>query len=251
MPEPIAGATGPIAATPPIQWGGRLLSWLILAGIITLLGLLIWPGIRRSPEAAYRVRCKNNLKRIATALHSYHDHYGVFPPACTVDSGGRPLHSWRTLILPFLDQQTLYDSIDLAKPWSDLANSQAATTSPSVFQCPLARDLGNRTTYLACTGPNAVFDVKDSRRLEDVVDGASNTLMVIEVPLNRAVPWMSPHDADEHDVVDSGPMYESIHTGGSHAAKVDGAILYLPAAASPSVRRALFTIAGGEKIGEP
>jgi hypothetical protein len=59
-------------------------------------------------EASRRSQCMNNLKQILIALQNYHDVYGEFPPACIRDKDGKPMHSWRVLLLPFLEQEALY-----------------------------------------------------------------------------------------------------------------------------------------------
>ena len=60
----------------------------------------------------------NNIRNITLALLNYADTHKAFPPAYTVDANGNRLHSWRTLLLPYLDQQSLYESIDFSKPWN-------------------------------------------------------------------------------------------------------------------------------------
>ena len=62
--------------------------------------------------------------------------YKALPPAYTVDADGRPLHSWRTLILPYLEQEPLYQTIDLSKPWNDPANAKARRNRSSRFSLP-------------------------------------------------------------------------------------------------------------------
>ncbi|MEZ6144785.1 MAG: DUF1559 domain-containing protein [Planctomycetaceae bacterium] len=54
------------------------------------------------PRSSRHLQCKNNLKQIMLALHNYHDDFGTFPPAYTVDENGKRMHSWRTLIWPYL-----------------------------------------------------------------------------------------------------------------------------------------------------
>ena len=62
-----------------------------------------------------RTPCKSNMKRIALAFHDYHDRYSSFPPAFLADTNGRPMHSWRVLLLPFLGCQDLYDPIPIRR----------------------------------------------------------------------------------------------------------------------------------------
>ena len=97
------------ASTPPAcKQGGmrfRLVELLVVIGVIVILIGLLLPTVRAAHEPARRSQCCNNLKQIALALHNYADEHGEFPPAYTVDEQGQPLHSWRTLILPYLEQK--------------------------------------------------------------------------------------------------------------------------------------------------
>lgn len=114
-------------------------SWVkvLLGFVVLVLAIALFlPAVRYTQPAAYRMQCSNNLKRIALALHTYESVYKSFPPAYTVDAMGKPLHSWRTLLLPYLEFSHLYDAIDFAKPWNDPANATARNTEKAVFRCP-------------------------------------------------------------------------------------------------------------------
>ncbi len=80
------------------------------------MAALMIPAVSEGHKAARRMQCSNNLKQIGLAFHNYHSAYGSLPPAYTVDADGNRLHSWRTLILPFIDQSALVQQIDLNKP---------------------------------------------------------------------------------------------------------------------------------------
>ena len=190
--------------------------------------------------------CQNNLRQIAIALHNYHDEFGCLPPAYTVDADGKPLHSWRTLILPFNEQKALYDKIDLSKPWDDPANKAAYETNVPMYQCPSARAPQGDTTYLAVACPGGCFLPTAPRKLDDITDGADHTLMVIEVPVDRAVHWMSPHDADEKLVLSAAASSKTSHPGGTQAVRADTSVFFLPAETKPETLRALITIAGND-----
>ena len=116
----------------PKSWGQRVVEGLVAVSIITILIALLLPATRSARPAARRTQCKNHLKQIGLALHNYHDAYGSFPPAFTTDADGRPLHSWRTLILPFGEHRTLYDTIDLSKPWDHPDNNAALEAIPDL-----------------------------------------------------------------------------------------------------------------------
>jgi prepilin-type processing-associated H-X9-DG protein len=231
---------------PSVRRGFRLVELLAVLGIIAILIALLLPATRSARPAARRAYCVNNLKQIALAVHHYERAYGALPPAFTVDAQGRPLHSWRTLILPYLEQVRLYQSIDLSKPWYDPANARALETAPPVFRCPESTAPKNTTTYLASVGPNSCLLPRVPRRLADVTDPHEQTLMVFEAGEDRAVPWMAPADADELLVVSLRTTTSLHHQGGTHASFVDGSVKFLKPSTSASVLRALITIAGGD-----
>ncbi len=218
----------------------------VVLGIIALLIALLLPAIRSAGPAARRAQCVNNLKQIALALHSYKQAHNALPPAYTVDAKGKPLHSWRTLILPYLEQESLYQTIDLSKPWNDPANAHALATSLSVFRCPEAVGAQNTTTYLAIASPNGCLNLNEPRRLAEITDAHASTLMVIEAGEENAVPWMAPVDADESLVMSLGPTTKLHHAGGMNACFVDGAVRFLHASTPAMVRRALMSISGND-----
>lgn len=107
-------------------------TWTELLVVLAIIGLLLTfllTTSRGSREAGRRYQCSNNLKQIGIALHNYADTYKAFPPAYTVDSAGNRLHSWRSLILPFLEQSNLHAKIDFSKAWNDPANETAFRSS--------------------------------------------------------------------------------------------------------------------------
>ena len=80
---------------------------LVVCGVLVVLVALFLPALRfgGAREAARRMQCSNHLKQIALALHNYHDEYKSFPPAYIADESGKRMHSWRVLILPFIEGQ--------------------------------------------------------------------------------------------------------------------------------------------------
>jgi prepilin-type processing-associated H-X9-DG protein len=224
----------------------RLGPLLVMLGIIVLLIVFLLPAFRSARPAAYRAQCTNNLKQIALALENYQQAYNALPPAHTVDATGQPLHSWRTLLLPYLEEEALYRTIDLSKPWYDPANAKALETSLSIFRCPTAVGPRNTTTYLAIVGPNGCFLSTQSRRLAEITDAHTSTLMVIEAGEENAVPWMAPVDADESLVMSLGPTTKLHHAGGTNACFVDGTVRFLKASIRANVRRALLSISGND-----
>jgi prepilin-type N-terminal cleavage/methylation domain-containing protein len=230
------------------KWRGLTLIELIVVVIILLVLIaLLLPAQTRARPAARRTQCKNNLKQIALALHNYESQYGMFPPAFTVDENGHPLHSWRTLILPFLDQKMLYETIDLSKPWNDPANENACKTPVPTFSCPSTVCPANFTTYMGIVATGGFFCPGEPRQISDVTDGPANTVMVFEVSPEHAVHWMAPADADEKIVLGFRQNKKKPHHGGTQVAMVDGTVRFISENLSEPELRALISITGGEK----
>ena len=108
----------------PVQGGQRgftLVELLVVIAIIGILVALLLPAVQAAREAARRSRCQNNLKQLGLALLNYHDTHDGLPPAAnwinlstvTTHNNGGLRENWVIMILPFLEQQTVYDSFNL------------------------------------------------------------------------------------------------------------------------------------------
>jgi hypothetical protein len=174
---------------PRFSLGGIVLGGFAIVIVIALLLPMTRGGAR---EAALRNSCLNNLKQIALGILNYEKANGAFPPAYTIDSDGRRLHSWRTLILPYMEHKTLFNTIDLSKPWDDPANAQAREANMETYQCPSTSLAKGLTTYLAVVGPRSVFAGPIPRKPAEVTDDRTTVLAVVDATADRAVHWMSP-----------------------------------------------------------
>lgn len=221
-----------------------------LLSVIAIFGLLValWLPVRRSVRPAHRSQCKNNLKQIWIALSGYESVYHALPPAYTVDADGNPLHSWRTLILPYLEQKELYAKIDLTKAWDHPVNAEALKSNVLTYRCPSADGPANYTNYMAVVTSNSCFHPTEPRPLSEITDNQMETLLVIEMSSDHAVPWMAPRDADEAMFLAINPTSRLDHTGGMHAAFVDGTVRFLSDKLQTDIRRAFVTIAGNEQL---
>jgi uncharacterized protein DUF1559 len=216
-----------------------------------LLALLL-PAVQQGREAARRSQCKNNLKQIGLALHNYHDVYGSFPPAFVADASGKPMHSWRVLILPFIDQQPLYSQYDFSEPWDGPNNSRLLASMPPVYACPSHATTGanTNTAYAAVFGEHCVFRGAEPVKIADITDGTSNTVIVVEAA-GAGIPWMKPDDVDviKHPALGDRDGFSSDHAGGVQGLMGDGSVRFFSQAINPQTLKALFTRDGGEPVG--
>lgn len=247
-PYSVRGTTG---KTTSALWrsGLTIIELLVVLAVIGVVIAILMPPVTRSARpAARRTQCRNNLKQIGLAMHNYHDTYGAFPPAYTVDADGKPLHSWRTLLLPYMDQKPLYDKLDLSKAWDDPVNAEAFKSVLVVFNCPSAKYGTNYTNYMAVVTPDSVLRPEASCRLAEIKDGTSNTLLVIEVDAEHAVPWMTPQDVDEAYFLGVVSKAKTSHVGGLHGVLADGTVRFLSESLPADVRHALVTADGNETV---
>jgi type II secretory pathway pseudopilin PulG len=226
------------------QFLSAIVKILAVLAVIMLLVALLLPAMRSAREPARRNQCLSQLKQIALAMHTYAEVHGEFPPAYTTDADGKPLHSWRTLILPYMEERQLYASIDLTKPWDDPVNAKAFKTHLENYQCPSEfAEPDNRTGYLAVVTPESVIRATEPRKREDLAGKSKSALMVIEVGEEHAVPWMSPVDADEAMVLGLGQTESATpHSSGMNAALADGRGIFLQSELSKDSRRALISL---------
>ena len=106
---------------------------VVIAIIAVLIGLLL-PAVQKVREAGNRTKCQNNLKQICVGLHNYHSTYGSFPQSRTFPNGSS--FSAHSRLLPFMEQDAVYNLIDFSQPWSDPKNAAACAATVPSFICP-------------------------------------------------------------------------------------------------------------------
>ncbi len=207
-----------------------LLTVFATLGIVVICcGALLLPAILQARESARKMSCSSNLRQIGIALATYEQAFGSYPPAYTVDSDGNRLHSWRTLLLPFLDQKRLYDSIDLEKPWNDPANAAALNTQLALYRCPSSTGDKNLTSYVIVEDPTGVFSGPNPTRISAISDGLSNTVLVVEHSANSDILWMEPRDLTTDEFISMATQRAglSMHAGGFHVVFGDSSVRFI------------------------
>jgi hypothetical protein len=214
--------------------------------LVTLAAAQAGGGGTVSGSAA-RSKSANNLKQIALAMHNYHDTYGALPPAAICDKQGKPLLSWRVAILPYIEQQNLYEQFRLDEPWDSEHNKKLLEYMPNTYMMPGVKMAPgqHQTNYRAFVGGGALFDMRKGIKLTEVTDGTSNTLMVVEAA--EGVPWSKPEDFS-YDPKKPLPKFGEFFDKGFNAAFADGSVRFMSKDVKEQTMRAVITRAGGEVI---
>jgi hypothetical protein len=176
----------------------RLASVMATTVLVLCLLSCTWPfvfALYTFRNAAQCDRCERNMRQIALALECYEAQYGCFPPAYVADEDGKPMHSWRVLILNEFCEVSLYCRYDFSEPWDGPNNRQLASYTPSVYRCPVhsgGHD-GGETAYVAVVGPDTLWPGPEGRKRSEITDDLANTIAVVEAP-DAGIHWMEPRD---------------------------------------------------------
>lgn len=153
---------------------------------------LLMPAVIAARHAARRAQSSNDLRQLSLAMLNYESVYGSYPPAVLYKEGSPHPYSWRVAILPFLEQQALYNLYRFDEPWDSEANKKIAETVVPVFQSSFDEPGSTNSSYFVLTGPETVFAGKEGTKLREITDGTSKTMLIVEA--KRAVPWTKPED---------------------------------------------------------
>jgi prepilin-type processing-associated H-X9-DG protein len=226
-------------------------------------------------EAPRRMQCTNNIKQLCLAVHNYHDAYDAFPYAVgplapeqereTIDDAESitpepQLWSWRVRLLPFMENERLYKEFRFDESWDSEHNLTVAETIPYVYQCP--SEEGNDfeeidghkiplSSYVMVSGPGAVGSTDGSEiQFKDMLDGTSNTLLIVEVTGDNRPPWTAPHDISVSDLgrginAPFGKSIGSQHPGGANVGLCDGSVHFFSDMEDARMIRSMGNISDG------
>jgi hypothetical protein len=236
---------------------------IIMSGVIFLIVSAMEEGCTDPREYWRRSMCNNHIRQVTLALQSYEYKHGHFPPAYIADKDGRPMHSWRVLILPYMDHDDIYQQYRMDEPWDGPNNRKLWRVRIPEYECPEQNDNGNPTTsYVAVAGPETVWHGTKPVSIEEISDDRTNTIMVVEMA-NSGIRWMEPRDLDFSTLQlkinpKEGVGISSLHRDvswlrsllGAYVGMADGSVRFLPTDYPPENIKAMLTIGGGENVGE-
>ena len=197
-----------------------LVELLVVIAIIGILIALLLPAVQAAREAARRMHCTNNLKQIGLGLQVYHDTFKIFPYGAGGHQG--EYWSWSTLMLPHLEQETLYDRIDFNVHYAAVhpVNNEAMKNFIPAYQCPSAPgnelvtccqqiageadtaecnyaavQSSENVSYMGTTEGNGVMYLNSRTSISDITDGTSQTLVIGEIDLDQDDPLKTVYPA--------------------------------------------------------
>ncbi|MBN9118010.1 MAG: DUF1559 domain-containing protein [Planctomycetes bacterium] len=182
------------------------------------------------------------------AVVNYTETHGHFPPAYQVGPDGRPWHSWRVLILPFIEGHELFKRYRFDEPWDGPNNSRLANQMPKTLAYSGAGQT-TTTNYLAVVGKETMWPGPTGRNRSDIKDALNETILIVENN-GLGVHWMEPRDLvfdtmsfgfDDPNGVSSWYKYPAVVT-------TDDAVVRLSKEMAPEALRAALTVAGGEQL---
>lgn len=198
----------------------------------------------------------NNLKQFGLAMQAYQEEHGRLPPAAVRAKDGRPLLSWRVLLLPYLAEKDLFNQFHLDESWDGPHNRRLLERMPRVYASMLGNPSGepNTTFYQVFVGEGTVFGGEElTVEKIDGADGCANTILVIEAA--ESVPWTKPADLPfrvGQRLAPLGDFYRNEHyinpRGRFLALFADGSVRCFYHDTPEQLIRPLVTWIGGEEV---
>lgn len=243
----------------------RLFMFVFACGIVCFVLFRLLPTIASPKHSAMMAHCNNNLKQIGLALLNYRDIYGCFPPPFIRDENGRPMHSWRRLILDQLDSHPpgIVWPIDMDEPWNSARNLAAARQFvPPCYYCPAERYFGSAsqrppangmTSYVMIVGEDSSEGSGRCVSRDEMSGQAKPTVIVAEIA-DSDILWTEPRDLNTREMSfrvndKSKPGISSHHMLGAWILFADGHTEFVSDKADPATLKAVLMQADTDRAG--
>ncbi len=226
---------------------------LTTVAISGILVALLLPAVQAAREAARRNSSMNNVKQIMLAMLNHESATKSFPAHANYKDG-KPLLSWRVHILPYLEQQALYNQFHLDEPWDSEHNKTLIAKMPEVY---IDSSSGKNPTeglshYLGVKGAGNLFNgTEKGTSMKQITDGTSNTIAVVQVSDDRATTWTKPDDWEVDPENPLNGLTGSMHPGTFVVGFCDGSVRMIAENIDKDVFKKLLTISGGETVQTP
>ena len=215
----------------------RLLLWVgavcIFCAVISYGYHALWVA---SLDAAYASACQGRIFKLDLALRHYHEGHGHLPPAYIAGPDGKPWHSWRVLVLPYLGHESLYSQYRFDEPWNGPHNRMLANKiSSAAFQCPGGDDYEKsaNTNFVVVTGEGTLFPGSKTEMIADPWNTTDRRILVVEIA-DSDIHWMEPRDLelDRLSPIVGRSHFGSTHQDGAGVMRADRSFERLPNAIS-------------------
>ena len=209
------------------------------------------PNLEKSLRVARWRESQNNLKQLILAMHNYNDRVGHFITPAIYSKDGKPLLSWRVALLPYVEQGPLFQQFHLDEPWDSPHNKTLIAKMPALFHPPVSRlkIQEGRTNYVLPVGPGTAFaGPKPMKFPNDIPDGTSCTIGILEVNDNQAVIWTKPDDLPFNPKQPKKGL-GGLYPKGFNIAMFDGSTRFVPLTISNETLRNAINPADGQVLG--
>jgi hypothetical protein len=200
-----------------------------------------------APPTAGQIKAsQDNLRQIVLGIINCADTYGGKMPNNVYDKDGKPMLSWRVLILPYIEETELYKEFKLDEPWDSPNNKKLIAKMPKSYAPIRVKAKPGETFYQAFVGEKAVFGPnKQIRFPASFTDGTSNTGLVFEA--GEPIVWTKP-DELAYDDAKPLPKLGGLFGGEFHVGMADGSILRCKKDADEKELRKLIKPNDGQMI---
>ena len=217
-------------------------------GDIGLLAAAIKPVVDDLVIKQERVNRSNVIRAIGLATHNYHDANKSLPAYANFDATGKPLLSWRVLILPFLDGSTLalYKQFRLDEPWDSEHNRKLIGKMPKIYATDPELSAEGKTVFTIPRGTELIGQ-NPGLSLEKIMDGTSMTILLAQAAKSEAMIWTKPDDWQ----VDLANPKSGLFSAGQNSTVVafaDCSVHSISDQIDEKTLKALLTINGSEYV---